>query len=77
MISNTDLRNRELKVFLSDVLPALPQRIHPSLGTDSAHFGTRALSHLLCQSTEVDSPLQRHLWESSVSPTTNNNPRHS
>ena len=57
VICNTDLRNRELKVFLGDVLPALPQRIHPSLGTDTTHLGTRALSHLLCQSTQIDSAL--------------------
>ena len=63
MIYNTHLRNGKLKVLLGDVLPALTQRVHSRLGTNTTNLRTRALTHLLGQCSQVDAPLERHLWE--------------
>ncbi len=54
----TYLRHCELKVFLRDMLPALTERVHTRLGTDTAHLGSRTLTHLLRQSAQVDAALE-------------------
>lgn len=57
-IRETHLCHCELEVFLCDMLPALTERIHTRLGTDTAHLSSRTLSHLLRQSAQVDTALK-------------------
>ena len=44
---NSYLGNRKLEVLLRDVLSALAQCVHTGFRADTAHLGTRALTHLL------------------------------
>merc|ERR1719376_717532 len=48
------LSNGHLEIFLGNVHPSLPERVHAGFGAGSLHFSTRRATHLLSYLPEVD-----------------------
>merc|ERR1719376_1716546 len=56
-----NLSNGHLEIFLGNVHPSLPERVHSCFGAGSLHFSTRRATHLLGYLPKVDATREVHL----------------